>query len=144
MTPDEAADLAILIADGWPGRGMSAETWERKLANLDYAPAAATFTRLQDTDNDSPSWAKFYAEYRSSVPTPRRYAEPCSMCDGTGWQSVENPHPYPHSAVKPCWCSNGRANEPAYEKAVEENKRVGQRFDPKGFVKSLMPTEGAT
>lgn len=132
MTPDEAADLAVTIADGWPGRGMTADTWADKLANLHHATATATFNQLQDTDEHPPSWARFYAIYRSRIPTPERFRAPCGICEGTGWrQFTAHREGYGnYSAAAPCDCSNGRQYDAGFAKALEDNERERRRTAP--------------
>ena len=125
MTPDQAATLAGLITRAFPGRSVAADIWQMRLEADDFNTARDAIARLIDTSEQPPSVSRYIAVYRSlAAPTGFRYAEPCSICDGTGWESVEVQRPnYPvrTTGVVPCRCSNGRNVEPGHTRAVALN-----------------------
>lgn len=134
MTPDQAAALAQTLTQSWPGRGVASDVWRGRLETLDYDAARTTVVRLIDTCEQPPSVAQFIAAYRSVVtPARLRYQEPCSICDGTGWEqiTVQRPnYPMPTTGVVPCRCTNGRTVDEAHRRAVDANDHELRRRPP--------------
>lgn len=111
MTGPEARDLAARLATSWPGHaGISAETWDEELRDLDAGTAGTTLVRLRRELERPPSIARFHATYRAlhtahtdPLPTDR-----CTLCDGTGWVDApdltvgEEPHTRTYTMTQPC------------------------------------------
>lgn len=129
MTPTEARNVAIAIADTWPNGHINIERWVEPIGRLEIDDARTTYRWLRDHTETAPTIAGFIAKNRElgnhHAAGPLR--TPCMICDGTGWESitVHRPgHPHPTSGVKPCRCSNGQAVTPGYHRALDDNDRT--------------------
>lgn len=132
MNRQEAVALAVTISDSWPGRGITPERWADKLEPLELVAASRAIDDLMNTDEQPPSWAKFYAAYRAKIPTPERFKTPCGRCEGTGWrQFTRYREGYgDYSAACPCDCSNGRQHDAAFTRALDANDANARRTAP--------------
>lgn len=130
--PSEAADLAVRITQAWPGRGVDASIWERRLEDLDAGAAGTAFVRLLDTETRPPSIARFVDTYRAIRATQVRVEERerCDRCGGSGWERAAD-HVRTDaggnevdrcSTVAPCrWCGAGKQAGPVHMAVLRAN-----------------------
>lgn len=132
MTPTEATDLALRIAQTWP-RGIATQVWEEELVELDAGRAGTALAKLRRSEKNAPTIAVFFEVYQT-ISTTDRSTKPtdCDTCGNTGvtarlvmHEGVEIWGP-----VSPCRCPWGEAKAPALAKAVLENERELDRLLP--------------
>jgi hypothetical protein len=85
MTPDQAADLAVDIAQhrGWGKNATPIDAWTKFLLDLDENLAIRTFNTLGANQTEAPTIAEFRTIYtRLNQPTVPH--QTCPTCAGTG------------------------------------------------------------
>jgi hypothetical protein len=87
MTNLEGAHLAQAIANGWPTRGVPADTWAADIRDLDPGTVRDTLTVLRHELDRPPTVAQFirrYREVRAEAAEPEVHEGTCTACDGCG------------------------------------------------------------
>lgn len=129
MSPDKAALLARKMADAFPASTWTPGTisiWAQDFTELDEGRCGTAILRLRATwkptgKQVAPSLPDFLAVYHRLDTTEHR-PEACDICDGSGWEVVEEPPAQfdtprkpPTTAVKPCRCGNGRGVQQTFD-----------------------------
>jgi hypothetical protein len=122
MTPTEAADLAVRIAQTFTG--PNARTWEEELLELDPGPAGTAFVRLRREHDGRLSIKQFHDTYRSLVSTDAsNRPDPCPTCQDSGWCPGPRYAAFgqPYTSAQPCRCAAGRraAESPTWRNAPD-------------------------
>ena len=124
MTPEQARTLVQQMAATWNDgtwNDTAVRVWIDDLADLQEGAAGTALVKLRRTWKASgrqthPSIQEFYEIYKTVDTYQPPEKVPCTACDGTGWEQTTTTSEtgVPYSAVAPCKCQNGRANDQTF------------------------------